>query len=475
MTVKSGRVAPGADKVDKPSTADSKKPKGAGFALFLAFLSLLATAGLAGGAYYFYLTQYQPMVQAFQAANESVRQDMAAQSVSVSDQLQQQMGEVTQLNQGLVADQENLRSTFTGIEEDLSILRYKANWSQREWTLAEVGYLLRMANDRLIYMRDVETTKAALRTAMRRIDHLADPSLVSLQQQISSDLKALNFYTPPDPNALMAKLEGMIAVLKPFPFGKHEAPTNETTEETVSSGETLVSEPESRLVELFKFASNELKSRVRVIHHDEKLNALDQNTVRQHQLEMASLRMEAMRMALVREDEAAFRRELLALDNWATINLTNKNAIPIREELKALSEANIFQPLPTLSGSWQMLQSFLADVSSEKAEAPETKAEPVKSTPTVLEPAEAPATPPNTVDAPVPEAMSAEPPPVPGPMSVPVIPQLPSATTDGVTVSDMPVINGGAVIDPASQVPVEQAVPLPEADMPPSDGKPEVL
>lgn len=491
MTVKTGRAQKGMNKTDT-AFSENTKPRGAGLAVFLSLSSLLLTAGALGGGYYLYLNEYKPMKQSFQTANESVRQELSAQSVAVSDQLHQQMEAVGQVNQGLVSDQESLRGSFAGIDEDLSILRYKANWSQREWTLAEVGYLLRMADDRLIYMRDVETTKAALRSAVRRIEHLADPSLVGLEQQIGGDLQALNLYVRPDPNALLARLERLIAELKPYPFETQtddEATPVDSSESIAekSSGKMVIEEPVPQWVTLFKTAKNELTSRVRVARHDQKLNALDQNTVRQYQLELSSLRLEAIRMALLREDEPSFQREVLALESWAKTNLTSKKSLPIRAELQKLSKGGIFKPLPTLRGSWQALQTFLPDGSIDPAKTEEPTPAAVEPAP-IVEPVAKPEvtkepvipavavelTPPVVESPKIPTDAGAEPLPIPAPVMPADMPEL---------VNPAPAIPAKMPVVEARESPViqtqpilqEQAVPLPEAVVPPAEGKPEVL
>lgn len=452
MAVKTGNPAT-TKKQTESEAKGPQKPKGAGFALFLSVLSLLATVGVAGGAYYFYLTEYKSMVQSMQAADESLQQELAAQSVSVSDQLQQQIGEVGRINQGLISDQQSLRTTFTGIEEDLSVLRYKSNWGQREWTLAEVGYLLRMADDRLIYMRDVDTSKAALRTAIRRIEHLADPTLAGLEQQLHNDVQGLSLYSRPDPNTLLKPLEDLISGLRVFPFNQASEPGAEPAVQSESKGQTLVEEPESRVVTLFKAVKNELQSRVRVIHHDRDLNALDQNTVRKYQLEMANMRLEAMRMALLREDVSAFNRESLALENWAQVHLTDTQAVPIRKALQQLSSTDIFKPLPTLKGSWQTLQSLIGKGIPQVVETESTSGPAEK--PAELNVEVMPSAVVDTLPAPVP----------PPTVAVPV------TSTEVAVPAQMPAVDDATPLAPASQ---EQVVPIPEA-VPAQDGKPEVL
>lgn len=497
---------------DQPAVKPPKA-KGAGFAVFLSLVSLVGAGAAIGGGYYFFTKEYLPLKNAMQSATVETQQQLTTQSEALAGQMQQQMQSVEQINHNVVAKQESLQTTFDDIVEDLGILKYKANWSQREWTLAEVGYLVRMANDRLLYMRDVETSKAAVRTAMRRIDHLADPSLASLQQTLASDLQSLNLYSPPDATQVLAKLEGMLTVLKPYPtqtdkVGAEQAAEAAESEVAETREETLVEEEQPFWRAFVQTASEELKNRVRVVRHEQRLNALDQSTVQQSQLEMAKLRLEAMRMALQREDAAAFQRELLALDAWSQSNLAEKNAIPVREELQRLASEPLFPPLPTLSGTMTALADLLQDPSMEAAAAPElpeaspeSAVEVMESETTAIESSTEVATEEPVVTITVEDTETDG---VSELESAPVaeepaesqegITSDEGASLDAVSPVEMPEVKPSELELPAPGAPTnadlptvdaeqdslqpaleEQAVPLPEAVLPDAAGKPEVM
>lgn len=478
----------GEDKVAK-----APKARGAGLAVFLSLVSLLAAGAAIGGAYYFYTREYVPLKQGVAALGPEMQQQLSTQSEAVSNELQQQLQSVEQINQGLVTRQESLENNFTGIREDLAVLKYKADWGQREWTLAEVGYLLRMAEDRLLYMRDVNTAKAALRTAGNRIEKLADPTLVSLLEQVRADLNALSVYTPPRAEEVLAPVEQIIAELRPLPSVPDSVPppiVNKQAEEAAEAEETVVIEEEaSPWSKFIADAKEQLKSRVRVVEHGQRLNAVEQNTVRRYQLEMASLRLEAMRMALQRDDAAAFERERLALDAWAQSNLTKKRSVAMREALQVMSTESLFKPLPDLAGSWQVLRDLVGEEAPQPVERPEPAPEPSSSEPGASPASDEDATP-EQVQVPEPQVsqpvesdsvqveatVASEPPPLlnthegvaPAPM-----PELSAVPGPSVVLEPPAVVQQPEAALPAPAE--EQAVPLPEAVVPGKEGKPEVM
>ncbi len=70
----------------------------------------------------------------------------------------------------------------------------------------------------------------------------------------------------------------------------------------------------------------------------------------------------------MREDGAAFRRELLAMESWVGVHLPQRQAEPIRAELQNLRSIRPFQPLPTLEASRAMLRALLSEPEFEALE-----------------------------------------------------------------------------------------------------------
>ncbi len=419
-----------------------EKKKGGGAATALSLLALLVAGGGVAGGYYVYKTQIEPLQVLpanIDASLSSSQQALAQRIEGLSVELRQQIDEENKARQQLADklrnEDEDLRAAFAEISDDLAVLKNKANWGQREWSLAEINYLLRMADDRLTYMRDVDTVKAALRTAARRIDLLADPVLVPLRQQLRNDLQALNAYEVPDATRVLTRLEGMVAALKPFPVSTDPADAGASEpadERKVESEQPGADTPAWQ--NLLQGMKEKIAERIRVVRHDEPLNALSHDTVARYQLEMLGLRIEALRLALMREDGAAFRRELLAVETWVGLHLPENQAAPIRAELANLRKINPFQPLPTLEASRAMLRKLL----SEPEEAAPTVELEAKRTnqvgdAAVVAPPEKPVVEPEPVENPSPEQAdvppeaSAESPmqlesaPVPGPASAPPV------------------------------------------------------
>ncbi|MGV6857805.1 MAG: uroporphyrinogen-III C-methyltransferase [bacterium] len=366
-------ASPDAVEAEVESGAEEVTPKGrkgGGAATGLSLLALLVAGGGVAGGYYVYKTQIEPlqtlpvrMSASLDKSQQSSTQRIEGLSVELRQQLDEEHKARQQLAEKLSSEDEDLRAAFGDISDDLAVLKNKANWGQREWSLAEISYLLRMADDRLTYMRDVDTVKAALRTAARRIDILADPVLVPLRQQLRNDLQALNAYEVPDATRVLTRLEGMVAVLKPFPVSSdptlEPVPRQPPKADESSSQEVASKDPEWK--KIFYGIKDKIAQRIRVVRHDEPLNALSHDTVARYQLEMLGLRIEALRLALMREDGAAFRRELLAVETWVGLHLPEKQAAPIRAELENLRKINPFQPLPSLKASRAMLRELLSE------------------------------------------------------------------------------------------------------------------
>ena len=330
------------------STSPEKRSGGAGFLAFLAML--LAAGGIAAG-YYVYDKEIKPLTRLSGKLDE-VREFTASRQAV--EELRQQLQQVQADNQALQADLSRAGGDFQTLAENVEQLRRRAGFGQREWQLAEIAYLLNIAKDRLQYLHDSKTAAAALQDALNRIDAMADPRLAPLRHQIFADLQAVSAWQPVDADQVLQKLTAIAAALQPLP----EAP----------EAEQAVAEPPSKplkekgLKDLWSSFKQSLANRVRVVKHDEPLNALEQQHVAGHQIGMLKLQIEILRLALLRGDMDGFRQQLQRLAVWAEEALPPQTAEAIRNEVTALEQ---YQP-PSLP----RLQASVADFMTQARQSP---------------------------------------------------------------------------------------------------------
>lgn len=323
-----------------------------GIAGFLSFLALLLAGGGLAAGFYLYEKEIKPLGKLSGKVTE-LRQSFASKQ-ALGD-VQQQLQEIREGNQTLQSNLASAGGDYLSLEASLDQLRQQAGLGQREWSLAEVEYLLNMARDRLQYMRDSKTAAAALRGALKRVDAMADPGLRPLHKQITDDLQSLEAYQPLRAEQVLQKLTAIASGLQPLP---ELLQTNQPAQQSAKPLQ------EKGLKEIWTSFKHALAGRVRIVTHDEPLNALKQQGVASYKIDILNLRIEILRLALLQDDLPAFQRELKNLASWANSSLPQNQAESVVSEVVALEQIQ-YPPLPQIQAN---VSGFISQEGQQSSE-----------------------------------------------------------------------------------------------------------
>lgn len=186
----------------KASREKAKKSSKTGLVLFVLVLILLAFGGGGYGAYY-YLNQ--------QALERELALNDGLQRV------QDGFRELESRDQDLQRKQDDLQRALTaavaGTENQMAALAERLAASEStgpaDWTLAEVEYLLRIANQRLITSADHSTAIEMLQAADTILKELAYPELASVRRQLAADITRLQLARRVDVEGVYFILQAM--------------------------------------------------------------------------------------------------------------------------------------------------------------------------------------------------------------------------------------------------------------------------
>jgi uroporphyrin-3 C-methyltransferase len=201
-----------------PTSKPVKTAKaGSGFPV-LGLLNLMLIIGIIAAAAYYWQMQ-QKLELEKQATLSALQQALATRATkSDTEQLQQRLqplesslgasadkiGELEQQQQALLESTEKLYELYGRDESD--------------WQLAEVEYLMRVAQHKLTLENDFEGAAITLQAASDKIAATADPGLLPVRVQISEEIAALKTRSRPDlvgMTLLLAQLTRQIRALKP--------------------------------------------------------------------------------------------------------------------------------------------------------------------------------------------------------------------------------------------------------------------
>ncbi|MCK5639740.1 MAG: uroporphyrinogen-III C-methyltransferase [Gammaproteobacteria bacterium] len=183
-----------------PKSKPIKKTGGSG----LAWLALLLAFGLAGGLYYLW-----------QQHNLS-RQAQDTEQAKTVERLSELKADISRLTSALQRSREDQKRAGTErveLEAALQSLRTRIGQDRHDWGIAEVEYLLAIANRRLQLEQDVTTALTALESADTRLIFLADPVFHPVREQVAIELRALRAVRQVDREGLALELSSLASAV----------------------------------------------------------------------------------------------------------------------------------------------------------------------------------------------------------------------------------------------------------------------
>ena len=353
-----------------------------GLPLVIALVSLILAIGLTVAAYFIWHQVQQ------------LHTEQAGVEAGVGERIQPLRASLDGLNQALQDEHQTIEGRIRRLDEDqqsighrISVLAALFGRSEQGWTLAEVEYLLRIANQRLQLQRDVNTAEQALQAADGRLRELADPHYLSVREQIARDLAAVKAVPVVDLDGLSATLNSALAGLDQLPIaGAHYSPALRTEGDTTDSRPTA-----QNIDELGRLVWGSLSELFRLREHDQAVSPMLPPEREYFLRENLRLQLAAARLALLRNDQMQYRSALSTAREWlqTTFDAADPGVQELVGQLTELAAADISPALPDVSRSLALLRQQMqlseqqqqvlpvvpqAETKSEKIEAGHTAA-----------------------------------------------------------------------------------------------------
>ncbi|MDX1518601.1 MAG: uroporphyrinogen-III C-methyltransferase [Gammaproteobacteria bacterium] len=270
--------------------------------------------------------------------------------------------QITEIESGLTAVRsgiDSLASTQQGLTDALQALQKERPDSEQDWTLREVEYLVTIAMHRLQLERDTVTAIAALQLADQRVNDLGNPALLSLREQLNSDINALKTLNQPDITAMVAWLTDMQERISSLPLN------------TLVSEQTLAvttaedpADPESTLAgwrQLPAMIWNELKSLVVIKHKSESGSAFILPQEEYYLMQNMKLELANARLAVLRRDTGTLHASLALVEHWlrSYFDPGSTAVINTLESVGKMRTLDLRPPLPDINASLKAVHEFI--------------------------------------------------------------------------------------------------------------------
>ncbi len=325
-----------------------KPPKAKGrFMGFLGLLFGLAGLGVAGFLYYklIYLAPDVAVDARFNALEADLatsRQALEALSASQAEALRE-----------FAAEQRRARDASADeVLEAVNRVSAQAPPSRREWKVAELAYLLRIANHRVLMERDVSGALTLLKAADAILQELDDFALYQVRAQLADEILALENVESNDVQGLFLRLEAIktevsAQSVKLPRFEKDEVAAEAAAAEAEPGFFTALWEQIGGYMRFRRFDGES----VRPLLAPEEEAYLELNL---------RLMLERAQLAALRREQAVYEQSLQTAADWISsyLELESPGVARSLAELEALSNVVLDQPLPDVSGSLSALKAL---------------------------------------------------------------------------------------------------------------------
>jgi uroporphyrin-3 C-methyltransferase len=346
---------------ESPQQAErSQPPRASGnAATVLALIALGLSIGLAASAYFTWSqvqrldsqqaglgTQVDERLQPLRAVQQQVDRDIQAGRRQIDERLTQFDGQFTKLDQARIR-----------MDQRLDVLAALVGRSDQGWSLAEVEYLLRIANQRLQLQGDLKTAQQALAAADGRLRELADPHFLSVREQIARDLAAIEAVPAVDIEGITVTLNSWLQAVDELPVaGTRYQPVMETPATAAEPGATV-----SNWRDLPRLLWSALTELFVLREHDKPVGPMLPPEREYFLRENLRLQLGAARLALLRDDAVQYRATLTTAQDWLEVYFAadSEKVRDLVTRLGELAAVDISPQLPDISASIRLLRQQL--------------------------------------------------------------------------------------------------------------------
>ncbi len=315
-----------------PASGPAPQPRagGRGIAYFSLLLALLA---LAAAGYLW--TQNKAVV---------VKESTDSQHVSAT---------VADIQQAVQKQQNILQQQQAFIQK----AQQQEGQKKRSWILAEVEYLVRLANFNLVFAGSPQVAEKLLITADKRVANLHDPSLVSVRQGLAQDLTQLRALPDLDLEGLLLQIDALSNQIQALPIvtaTSEQQPKDKQHSKKKHHHHHHIDNWKKGLKESW----NKLKNIVVVQYHNKPVGPFLSPQGRAYLDQHLQLLLAQAQWAALHKKNALYHESLEQAISWvnnAYVSTSSKTQAMV-SALQKMAQVNVDPPLPDLSKTLQAVQ-----------------------------------------------------------------------------------------------------------------------
>ncbi|MEH6444284.1 MAG: uroporphyrinogen-III C-methyltransferase [Oceanospirillaceae bacterium] len=268
------------------------------------------------------------------------------------------------------SDIDALQNRLTKSIQQVESSSVKQN-SRKNWLLAEVEYLLRLANQRVLMENTPIGALALLKSADQILQQTDDVSIFSVRKALAADMAALAAVPHIDQEGMYLRIDALSAQINqlklvPITDKKH---LPKIIDDVATDAVKDAQAPESSFAKAWNKASAKLEKLVVISYRDSAIEPLLSPAAQAGLLQNLHILFEQTQLALLQRKQAPYQRSIEKAELIITTYFQVKDGTTqaLLTGLKELKSEQISVDLPSIAGSLNTLKAYLkqgADVKS---------------------------------------------------------------------------------------------------------------
>ena len=343
---------------DKAATP-SKKPSGGGIGVVLAILLALVAIGIASWpAYEIYKEKYTgAQIDPIPARVAQIEAGVETLGIELRNVERRMAAKNAELNAQLTTGEEQMQQFLAGVSESMVAIQSRMGTSSQDWVYAEVEYLVRMANQRVMMEQDANSALQLLQSADEIIRETDGLTAHGLREALARDIAALKAVGSPDIQGVYLELSALVSQVPLLrrTLPTYQAPSSTTDQSAEATGYLarflrLIRHAGNKLAHLVDFRRDEVEIK-RILPPKEEY-FLRQNLV---------LKLQIAQMALLEGNQGVFQSALGEAQVWVSDSFDDGNpgTVAMLKSITRLSALQVSVELPDIAGSLKAARSQL--------------------------------------------------------------------------------------------------------------------
>ncbi|MGH1460510.1 MAG: uroporphyrinogen-III C-methyltransferase [Neptuniibacter sp.] len=334
----------------------------------LALLLSLIALGASGYLYWLSLQQGNSVTLNNEKLESQVSNTLSTARTSLDQSIATMNQKLGQLQAQSNQEKQNIDELQSRLTKSIQQVTANQQTTRKDWLLAEVEYLLRLANQRVLMENTKDGALALLKSADKILQETDDVSIYEVRKALAEDIAALDAVPSVDTEGVFLKLgalNGQVKNLRLIPISEHKK-LPQLIEEVAPE---MVSESWSRdIKQSLSSAADKLGKLVVIRHRDEPIEPLLSPEQTYYLQQNLHLMLEQAQLALLQRKQASYDASLGKAQAWISTYFEQQDATT-QSLLKGISELKSVQvsaEMPDISGSLRTLKDYFSHMTKIK-------------------------------------------------------------------------------------------------------------